>query len=59
MLDLVLADPDAYRGFVVQEQFSLTDILDNRFGELYAHGGTNIESAELVARGETGHQRKS
>jgi saccharopine dehydrogenase-like NADP-dependent oxidoreductase len=59
VLDLVLADPDAYRGFVVQEQFSLTDILDNRFGEFYAHGGTNIESAELVARGETGHQRKS
>jgi saccharopine dehydrogenase-like NADP-dependent oxidoreductase len=59
VLDLVLADPDAYHGFVVQEQFSLTDILDNRFGEFYAHGGTNIESAELVARGETGHQRKS
>jgi saccharopine dehydrogenase-like NADP-dependent oxidoreductase len=59
VLDLVMADPDACRGFVVQEQFSLTDILDNRFGEYYAHGGTNIESAELVARGETGHQRKS
>jgi saccharopine dehydrogenase-like NADP-dependent oxidoreductase len=59
VLDLVMADPDACRGFVVQEQFSLTEILDNRFGEYYAHGGTNIESAELVARGETGHQRKS
>ena len=58
VLDLVMADPDAYRGFVVQEQFSLPEILDNRFGEYYAHGGTNLESAELVARGETGHQRK-
>ncbi len=35
----------------------MQDILDSRFGETYAHGGTNIESAELVARGETGHQR--
>ena len=58
VLDLVMANPDAYRGFIVQEQFSLPEILDNRFGEYYAHGGTNLESAELVARGETGHQRK-
>ncbi len=44
-------------GFVAQEQFELSDILDNRFGRFYAHGGTNQISAELVARGETGHQR--
>jgi hypothetical protein len=55
----VLAAPTQYHGFVAQEQFRLEDILDNRFGRNYAHGGNNIESAELVARGETGHQRAS
>jgi saccharopine dehydrogenase-like NADP-dependent oxidoreductase len=57
VIDLVLADPTRYRGFVAQEQFRLQDILDNRFGRYYAYGGSNIESAELVARGEAGHQR--
>jgi saccharopine dehydrogenase-like NADP-dependent oxidoreductase len=57
VLDLVLANPGAYQGFVAQEQFRLPDILENRFGQTYAHGGTNIKSAELIARGETGHQR--
>jgi saccharopine dehydrogenase-like NADP-dependent oxidoreductase len=59
VIDIVLADPTQYSGFVAQEQFRLEDILDNRFGRYYAHGGTNIESSELVARGETGHQRVS
>ena len=59
VIDIVLADPTHYRGFVAQEQFRLRDILGNRFGRHYAHGGSNIESAELVARGETGHQRAS
>ena len=59
VIDLVLSRPEDYRGFVAQEQFSLDDILNNRFGEYYAHGGTNQTSAELVARGETGHQRVS
>jgi len=27
--------------------------------EIYAHGGKNTESSEMVARGETGHQRIS
>lgn len=57
VLDLVLSNPDNYQGFVAQEEFRLADVLENRFGEIYARGGTNIESAELVARGETGHQR--
>lgn len=57
VFDMVLSQADAFEGFVTQEQFSLSDILENRFGEIYAHGGTNIESSELVARGETGHQR--
>jgi saccharopine dehydrogenase-like NADP-dependent oxidoreductase len=57
VIDIVLADPTHYRGFVAQEQFRLQDILENRFGRHFAHGGSKIESAELVARGETGHQR--
>jgi len=59
VIDIALADPTQYTGFVAQEQFRLEDILDNRFGQYYAHGGSNIESAEMVARGETGHQRVS
>ena len=59
VIDIVLSNPDDYSGFVAQEQFRLEDILDNRFGRYYAHGGSSIESAELVARGETGHQRVS
>ena len=57
VLDMVLSRPDQRGGFVAQEEFQLPDILDNRFGRFYAHGGTNQTSAELVARGETGHQR--
>ncbi len=57
VLDLVLQHPDRYAGFVAQEQFSLLDILDNRFGEYYAHGGSYQTSADLVARGQTGHQK--
>ncbi len=59
ILDIVLSGKNRYKGFVAQEQFKLRDILDNRFGRFYAHGGTNKTSAELVARGETGHQRAS
>ncbi len=59
VIDIVLTDPTHYQGFIAQEQFRLQDILENRFGRYYAHGGSNIESAKLVARGETGHQRAS
>lgn len=59
VLDLVLSNAGDYRGFVAQEQFRLEDILHNRFGQFYAHGGTNQTSAELVAHGKTGHQRAS
>ena len=59
VIDIVLSDPTHYQGFVAQEQFRLQDILENRFGRYYAHGGSNIESSELVARGEAGHQRAS
>ena len=57
VLDLVLAESDHPGGFVAQEEFRLGDVLDNRFGRFYAHGGTNQTSAELVARGATGRQR--
>jgi len=57
VMDLVLSDQSAATGFIAQEEFSLQDILDNRFGEYYAQGGTNQVSAELIARGETGRQR--
>ena len=59
VVDIVLSNPGKYRGFIAQEQFSLPDILGNRFGQYYAHGGSSLESSELVARGETGHQRVS
>lgn len=58
VLDLVLSNSGKYSGFVAQEQFRLSDIVNNRFGKYYAHGGTSRESSELVARGRTGHQRK-
>ena len=57
VMDLVLSGTPARAGFVAQEEFSLDEILANRFGEYYAHGGTKQLSAELVARGETGQQR--
>lgn len=57
IIDLVLSNPGKFTGFVAQEQFRLADVLENRFGRFYAHGGTNQESAERVARGNTGHQR--
>jgi len=53
----VLGAPGRFRGFVAQEEFLLDDILKNRFGRYYAHGGNNLQSADLVARGKTGHQR--
>jgi len=59
IIDIVLSDPDNYHGFVAQEQFCLADVLENRFGRYFAHGGDNRESAAMIARGETGHQRSS
>lgn len=57
VIDIVLLNPDNYHGFVAQEQFRLEDVLENRFGRYYAYGGNNRESAAMIARGETGHQR--
>ena len=55
--DLVICDPSEYRGFVTQESFRLKDVLKNRFGSYYAHGGTNEVSARMIATGQVGHQR--
>lgn len=59
VMDIVLSQSPARSGFIAQEEFSLSDILGNRFGEYYEHGGSSQLSAELVARGETGRQRKA
>jgi saccharopine dehydrogenase-like NADP-dependent oxidoreductase len=57
VVDLVLAAPERYHGFVAQEQFRLTDILANRFGRYYAPGGTKHISGEVVVAGKAGQQR--
>ena len=57
VLDRVVTNAEDYKGFVAQENFRLKDILDNRFGHYYAHGGTSAVSAALVATGGAGHQR--
>lgn len=56
-LDLVLAAPQNYHGFVAQEQFRLPEILENRFGRHFTTGGTNEVSSTMVIRGEAGRQR--
>jgi saccharopine dehydrogenase-like NADP-dependent oxidoreductase len=58
VVDLVLSNPRRYKGFVAQEQFSLPEILDNRFGQYYAPGGTKDVSSAVVVKGEAGHQRR-
>jgi saccharopine dehydrogenase-like NADP-dependent oxidoreductase len=58
VVDLVLSSPRRYSGFVAQEQFSLPDILENRFGQYYAPGGTKDVSAAVVVTGKAGHQRR-
>lgn len=57
VVDLVLSRPDTYHGFVRQEQFTLPEILANRFGRWYAQGGDKSVSARVVVEGKAGHQR--
>jgi saccharopine dehydrogenase-like NADP-dependent oxidoreductase len=57
VLDRILQSPEQQKGFIAQEEFSLKNILGNRFGQYYAHGGSSQVSAEAIAHGETGHQR--
>jgi hypothetical protein len=35
VLDIVLSDPSAYKGFVTQETFPLRRVLENRFGACF------------------------
>ena len=58
VVDLVLSSPRKYQGFVPQEQFDLPEILENRFGQYYAPGGTKDLSSAVVVKGQTGHQRR-
>ncbi|MGB5104824.1 MAG: saccharopine dehydrogenase C-terminal domain-containing protein [Steroidobacteraceae bacterium] len=59
VVDLVLRTPGRYRGFVRQEDFSLVDVLDNRFGKHYADGGGKDLSGRMVVAGQTGQQRSA
>ncbi|HSW69515.1 MAG TPA: saccharopine dehydrogenase C-terminal domain-containing protein [Gammaproteobacteria bacterium] len=36
VVDIVVTHPDKFKGFVKQEQFSLDDLIQNRFGQYYA-----------------------
>jgi saccharopine dehydrogenase-like NADP-dependent oxidoreductase len=57
VVDLVLAKPEAYRGFVRQEQFRLPEVLANRFGAWYQHGTDKSVSARVMVEGKAGKQR--
>jgi len=59
VVDLVLNGKGRYQGFVRQEDFSLTEVLDNRFGRHYSAGAGKEISANVVVSGRTGHQRAS
>jgi len=57
IVDLVLAKPEKYRGFVRQEQFRLPEVLANRFGAWYSHGADKSVSGRIVVEGNAGRQR--
>lgn len=58
VLDLVTRTPEAFRGFVRQEQFALHQVLGNRFGRYFQEHSNKEVSLRLVATGQTGHQRR-
>ncbi|MHB1948781.1 MAG: saccharopine dehydrogenase family protein [Gammaproteobacteria bacterium] len=47
VFDMVMQNPGKYQGFVKQEQFSLDDLLSNRFGKYYA-GACDEKNAETA-----------
>jgi saccharopine dehydrogenase-like NADP-dependent oxidoreductase len=57
VVDLVLAKPERFRGFVRQEQFGLPEVLANRFGAWYSHGTDKSVSGRIVVEGKAGRQR--
>jgi saccharopine dehydrogenase-like NADP-dependent oxidoreductase len=36
LVDLLLGKENEFKGLILQEQFSLADVLNNRFGSYYA-----------------------
>jgi saccharopine dehydrogenase-like NADP-dependent oxidoreductase len=59
VVDTVLSDPGAYRGFVAQEQFRLPRILANRFGRWYVLGTDKSVSGRVVVEGRAALQRRN
>jgi len=57
VVDLVMQSKGRYHGFVRQEDFSLVDVLNNRFGKHYADGGCKEVSSRMIVAGTTGQQR--
>ena len=57
VVDLVVNGKGRHHGFVRQEDFRLTDVLQNRFGKHYASGSGKEVSANMVVSGQAGHQR--
>jgi saccharopine dehydrogenase-like NADP-dependent oxidoreductase len=57
VVDSVLAEPGAYRGFVPQERFRLPRILANRFGRWYVLGTDKSVSGRVVVEGKAALQR--
>lgn len=57
VVDIVLNSPEKYQGFVRQEQFRLTELLDNSFGRYYRTGSRKEVSAEAITSGTIGRQR--
>jgi saccharopine dehydrogenase-like NADP-dependent oxidoreductase len=57
VVDLVMQNPGRYQGFVRQEDFSLVDVLDNRFGRHYSDVGGKEVSSRMIVAGTTGQQR--
>jgi saccharopine dehydrogenase-like NADP-dependent oxidoreductase len=59
VVDTVLSDPGAYRGFVAQEQFRLPRILANRFGRWYVLGTDKSVSGRVIVEGRAALQRRN
>lgn len=52
-IDLVLAEPAAYKGFVRQESFNLDAVLGNRFGRVYAADGDRDAAMQFMLEKRT------
>lgn len=59
VVDTVLSDPAAYRGFVAQERFRLPRILANRFGRWYVLGTDKTVAGRVIVEGKAALQRRA